>query len=136
MSAAPLPAAIDRVALFSTLNRSRVVPGGGGPIDRKLLALNPSFTRTFDSDDHRWTKLIRGGAYLLEPHWPGIKPRLVRPWALLFWLAPSGWEEMRQAFLDQLGPFYLVWPRLHENLWKRELVAHAGPRPGCAQRPR
>lgn len=75
-----------------------------------------------------------GGAYLLEPHWPGIKPRLVR--ALLFWLAEAEWEKMQQAFLDQLGPVYLVWPRLHESLWKRELVAHAVPRPGCAQRPR
>ena len=66
MSAAPLPADVDRVALFSTLNRSRVVPGGG-TIDGKLLALNPSFTRTFDPDDHGWTKLIRGGWRL--PRW-------------------------------------------------------------------
>ncbi len=72
----------------------------------------------------------------MEPHWPGIKPRLVRPWALLFWLAPAEWEKMQQAFLDQLGPFYLVWPRRYEVLWKREQVAHAVPRPGCAQRPR
>ena len=62
----------------------------------------------------------------MEPHWPGIKPRLVRLWALLFWLAPAEWEKMQQAFLDQLGPFYLVWPRRHEVLWKREQVAHAG----------
>ncbi len=89
-----------------------------------------------DPDDHGWTKLLGGGTYLLEPHWPGIEPRFVRPWALLFWPAPAEWEEMQQAFLDQLGPVYLLCPRLHESLWKRELVAHAVPRPGCAQRPR
>ena len=63
MSAAPLPADVDRVALFCALNRSRVVPGGGftTTIDHKLYALNPSFTRTPDSNAHGWTKLIRGG---------------------------------------------------------------------------